>query len=183
MSVGACLNDQSSFQSDYYQKYNSNNGDDDDDLYIPHTKIISAEGNASLMAVDKVAYFSSKGPTADGRLKPDIIAPGWSVVSSEGGATCSVKKMRGTSMATPIASGAALAIREYFMQGHYPTGTKNSKNAFIPSGALLKAMMIHSAQPMSSTVNNNGAVTPISGNPSFYSGFGRIQLDKVCTFL
>ena len=32
--------------------------------------------------------------------------------------------MSGTSMATPIATGAALQIEQYFVQGYYPSGSK-----------------------------------------------------------
>ena len=32
--------------------------------------------------------------------------------------------MAGTSMATPVTSGSAALVRDYFMQGFYPTGTK-----------------------------------------------------------
>jgi len=70
-----------------------------------------------------VSFFSSKGPTGDGRLKPDLVAPGEKVVS------CAAGKLRrqiaekleasvdpnyiehtGTSMAAPHVSGAAAAL-------------------------------------------------------------------------
>lgn len=57
-----------------------------------------------------VSEFSSRGPTGDGRIKPDIIAPGeWiTSASSDGGFVT----LRGTSMAAPhIAGVAALALQ------------------------------------------------------------------------
>lgn len=55
--------------------------------------------------------------------------------------------MRGTSMATPIAAGAALLARQYFAEGWYPTGAPLLANAFNPSGALIKAVLIGQADP------------------------------------
>jgi serine protease AprX len=59
----------------------------------------------------KQAYFSSRGKTADGRIKPDVSAPGVSITSADAGTTGYVA-MSGTSMATPFAAGTALLIRD-----------------------------------------------------------------------
>jgi subtilisin family serine protease len=52
------------------------------------------------------SYFSSKGPTGDGRYKPDCLAPGEKIVSAEAGTGNGTIEMDGTSMATPHVSGA-----------------------------------------------------------------------------
>jgi subtilisin family serine protease len=83
-----------------------------------------------------VSYFSSKGPTGDGRIKPDLVAPGEKIVScqvggsgagadggSVGAAKANViealyKEDSGTSMAAPHVSGviaAFLSIRREFI--------------------------------------------------------------------
>ncbi len=81
--------------------------------------------------VGALAYFSSKGPAADDRVKPEIIAPGHQVVSSHSSAAF-VSPFRnailapgkqhilgtGTSMACPVVSGS---IALYFEQN--PTAT------------------------------------------------------------
>ena len=75
-----------------------------------------------------VSYFSSKGPTGDGRAKPDLVAPGEKIISCAAGATredikekagdCDYVEDSGTSMAAPHVSGviaAFLSIRREFI--------------------------------------------------------------------
>jgi serine protease AprX len=67
-----------------------------------------------------VSYFSSKGPTGDGRMKPDIVAPGERVISAAGGFLLSEAQRvspaatyienSGTSMSAPHVSGTAAAF-------------------------------------------------------------------------
>lgn len=111
------------------------------------------------------------GPTVDGRRKPEIFAPGCSTVSSSG-TGCSTTNLSGTSMAAPAIAGAAALARQYYTEGFYPTGRADAADAFVPSGALLKATLLNSAVDM----------TGVSGYPSNREGWGRVLLDNALYF-
>ena len=79
-----------------------------------------------------VSYFSSRGPTADGRGKPDVVAPGEQILSCRAGARAKPMTrdnlyvaMSGTSMAAPHVSGVVacfLSVRKEFIG--YPDRVK-----------------------------------------------------------
>lgn len=68
------------------------------------------------------SYFSSRGPTSDGRLKPDVVAPGEKIVScnskfADDGSDHYIE-LSGTSMAAPVVSGLIagfLSVRSEFI--------------------------------------------------------------------
>lgn len=52
-----------------------------------------------------LAPFSSRGPTVDGRVKPDVVGPGVTVEAAQAGTTAGYVTYSGTSMATPYVAG------------------------------------------------------------------------------
>lgn len=112
------------------------------------------------------------GPTIDGRRKPEIYAPGCSTVSAASGQSCNTRSLTGTSMASPAVTGAAGLVRQYFTEGWYPSGTKQPTDALIPSGALMKAVIVSGAQDM----------TGVGGYPSNQEGWGRVNLERSLFF-
>lgn len=143
--------------------------------------------------IDAVAGFSSQGPTTDNRMKPTILAPGYWTTSARGNFNsskdfCDIRVLRGTSMACPTAAGYAVKIRRYFLDGFYPSGARNPANSFTPSGALIKAVLVHSGQRMQYRVASEPgadgihAVTEVSAYPSNMIGYGRIKMNSVLHF-
>lgn len=100
---------------------------------------------------DYLALFSSRGPTSDNRIKPDIVAPGFTVLAayahSDIGASDTVEVM-GTSYSAPVVAGNAAIIRQYFEEGWFPCGSKGCGQSIKPSGALVKAVLMNGAQDL-----------------------------------
>ncbi|AXG79300.1 1,4-dihydropyridine esterase [Streptomyces paludis] len=133
----------------------------------PEAKTIGSPGSApsalTVGAVDrknKIADFSSVGPTADGSLKPDITAPGVDIVAAKAAkgfigdpATDGYVALSGTSMATPHVAGAAAILAQ-----QHPDWT----------GRQIKQALISSAKP-------SAGLTP------YQQGAGRTDLTKAIT--
>jgi subtilisin family serine protease len=65
----------------------------------------------SFIDLGKIAYFSSRGPTRDGRLKPEVVAPGYYVLGPGAGTNNYILE-HGTSMASPVVAGLVALILE-----------------------------------------------------------------------
>lgn len=88
-------------------------------------------------------------------------------------------------MATPTVAGNAVLIKQYFQDGWFPSGSPNPADSFIPSGALLKAMLIQSGVNMDFVTydNNNGLYQqPTGGYPSNIQGYGKVRLSNILNF-
>ena len=92
------------------------------------------------------AYFSSRGPTDDGRIKPDVSAPG-DEIGGDGGIkstipTQSYEVKRGTSMSASAVSGCAALIYQDYRSTH---------SGADPTPATVKALLIHTADDLGNT--------------------------------
>jgi serine protease AprX len=115
---------------------------------------------------NQISTFSSRGPTADGRIKPDIIFPGeWiTAAQSEGTQAGQVVEsgyvaLRGTSMATPHTAGSVCLLLQ-------------AKSDLTPY--QVKQLLTETAQNLGQPGNTQG-----SGLARVFDAFGRIQLGQL----
>lgn len=149
---------------------------------------LDGQGNIGPDGADSaldILRFSSGGPTADGRAKPDITAPGTHVFGAAsqssgffGEGLCTGPGVfqppdqapyytwsSGTSLAAPHVTGAASLLRKFFITGNQLLGHRP------PSPAMTKAFLINSASYL--TGENAG------GNlPSERQGWGLVNLTR-----
>jgi serine protease AprX len=90
-----------------------------------------------------VSYFSAKGPTSDGRMKPDLVAPGERIVScalmndAAGNATEALfREDSGTSMSAPHVSGAIAAFLS--VRGEFKGRPEQVKDIVVQAATDLK---------------------------------------------
>ncbi len=139
----------------------------------------------------QMASFSSRGPTDDTRIKPDVVAPGTWILSAysnlyqegygdpvnpQNGVhqwdgwgmpfSSEYKYMGGTSMSNPLAAGGVTVVKDYYNKAHGINAT----------AALVKATVINSAVDMADE-NNDGVNDNDFPIPNVHEGWGRINLD------
>jgi len=118
---------------------------------------------------DSVTAFTSWGPADDGRLKPDISAPGCQsdgdlgVTSPTAGSDTEYSSFCGTSMAAPTVTGlSALLLQDY--RARHP-GAADFRNS------TLKALLAHNAEDIE---------TP---GPDYKTGFGAVRIQRTIDFM
>jgi hypothetical protein len=163
ITVGACENLRPEFNTEKYGDWWP------DSFPKPPFKSDSIADNPS-----EVVPFSSRGPTVDGRIKPEVISPGTFILSTRSTqiapnnfawakfpASNLYFFMGGTSMATPLTAGAVALVRQFY---------RTVKNVPTPSAALLKATLVCGATRLSGYAST-------SAEADNHQGFGRVNLD------
>lgn len=108
-----------------------------------------------------VARLSGRGPTGDGRIKPDLVAPGVGVIAPASRSATSNPsgnnlyiRQDGTSMSAAVGGGAAVLLREYLRQKEGYTA---------PPSALLKALLINGAQSLNGLTGGGFGILDFAG--------------------
>lgn len=103
-----------------------------------------------------LANFSSRGPSpVDGRLKPELAAPGFSIDSARVGSGTEARRSQGTSMASPMVAGAAALVRQ-------------ARPAFSPME--VKAALVNTTEPIFDLASLPYATSVV--------GSGRMAVDR-----
>jgi len=131
-------------------------------------------GDSTTNHEEGMAAFSSRGPTKEGRFKPDVVAPGTSILSTRSRDLVNPPTIfgtssdpafffdDGTSMATPLVAGCVAVLRETLVKN----GTPN------PPAALIKALLINGAVELPGQYHPSEAGL----SPNNSSGWGRVDL-------
>jgi Subtilisin-like serine proteases len=127
-----------------------NEGDMPMGLHSDSTLISPADAD-SIIAVGatssdgELATFSSTGPTADGRIKPELVAQGVGVYWADGSTTTGYLSVSGTSCSTPLVAGAAalvlsahpeltnMQVRQALLNTATPSSFRTSQNSVYPN--------------------------------------------------
>lgn len=130
-----------------------------------------------------IAMFSSRGPTNDGRIKPDILAPGTNILSVKSQQPTAEKLWGeynpnyvwsgGTSMAAPLVAGAAAVARQILMAKVTPN----------PTAAFLKAYLLQTSTEMFPGQYGEGGVSQgqeiLTLRPNNDEGYGRVNVAQI----
>ncbi len=111
-----------------------------------------------------IANFSSQGPTAEGRIKPDVVADGVNVFSSVAESSSAYTNMSGTSMSAPAVTGTLGLLSGLYNQLY---GTNNP-----PLSSTLRGIVIHTADQLGTNVG-----------PSYTYGWGLLDAVAAATLI
>ena len=118
--------------------------------------------------------FSSRGPTQDGRIKPDVVAPGLFVCSTwcceDDGRMYDITS--GSSASSAAVTGALALVLEQYSKTY-----KVDLDREPPLPSTLRGMMIHAARDIRRPLNGSTEAQPTAG-PDFITGWGMVDASR-----
>jgi hypothetical protein len=120
-----------------------------------------------------ISFFSSFGPTLDGRFKPEIVAPGAAIFAVNDGLNGQYVCDSGTSFSAPAVSGAIQLLWWWF---EHRLLNEQGQNLLPPSPAMAKAYLINAARYLPISNRQTGAPDTL---PSIDQGMGIIDLERM----
>jgi len=142
-------------------------------------------GDVSVAEEGAACAFSSRGPTADGRIAPQVLAPGSPIVSARAGSACGHVARHGTSMAAPLVAGIAARLRAA-LRAAAEDSAEGPSMMMTPSAALLRAILVswtHAAPSIVSLISEpTGTARVLDGAPTvWHQGHGVLQWGNMAT--
>jgi len=134
---------------------------------IGSTSMQSGSG-AQSAGIFNVSGNSAHGNACDGRRVPNVVAPGCSTDSTSNSSDTSFTFLCGTSMASPVASGASAVFVQKYRAEHAGA---------TPSPAMIKAAFTAVARDLEGFRDADGRI--MGHRPDRFQGYGRIDLDAV----
>lgn len=129
---------------------------------------------------DDVTDFSSRGPAQDGRIKPDVVAPGANIIStrdSSGSTQCANVPVSaqytycsGTSMAAPHVAGVAALFTQMWRE-------RVNDPTHRPDPALIKAAIIATTDDIRG--GDDGFGNTVTARPNKDQGWGLVNIDRL----
>jgi len=144
------------------ERHYGNCGTSYNTIGVPATAKNPIVVGATMSNDHSMSWFSSWGPVDDGRIRPDVCAPGCQS-GGDGGITSTMPgggygSMCGTSMATPATAGVTALVLQQFRQ------TPGGPGGFLhPWPSTLKAILVNTAQDYGNV------------GPDFQFGYGEIR--------
>lgn len=132
---------------------------------VGSTRLLAGVNQVSGSGIFDVSGNSAHGPACDGRRVPHIVAPGCSTDSTAAASDTAFNTKCGTSMASPVVSGAAsLFIQKY----------RDTHDDATPSPALIKAAITVFAKNL--VGQKNADDTEMGHRPDRFQGYGRLDM-------